>query len=155
MKYFALFLAFLAWAAEAPEQPIPYSHKLHVGMGLKCNECHTMPEPGEMMTFPVTSKCMSCHKAVKKDSPAIQKLASFAESKRPVPWVRVWQIPSFVIFSHKSHIEAEATCTKCHGEVKDQDRLAKVTDMSMTGCMNCHRENKASLSCTYCHEERH
>lgn len=154
MKLLPWLLVVLAFAAEAPEQPIPYSHKVHVGAGMKCAECHVMPDPGEMMTFPATSKCMSCHVAVKKDSAAIQKLASFAESKRRVPWVRIWQIPSYVSFSHKAHIEAGASCAKCHGEVKDHDRLARETDMSMTGCMNCHRETKASVSCTFCHEER-
>ncbi len=36
----------------AAEQPIPYSHKQHLAFGLKCQECHTNPEPGKLMTFP-------------------------------------------------------------------------------------------------------
>ena len=33
-----------------PEQPIPYSHKLHVGkLGLKCADCHQADRDGFMM----------------------------------------------------------------------------------------------------------
>ncbi len=55
------------------------------------------------MTFPDESKCMSCHVAVKADSAEIQKLAKFAAEKRPVPWVRVYRLPTFVFWSHKAH----------------------------------------------------
>src|SRR5689334_628679 len=61
----------------APTQPIPYSHKKHLALGLECRQCHVNPDPGEMMTFPATAICMSCHQAIATDKPAIQKLASF------------------------------------------------------------------------------
>lgn len=141
-------------AAEAPIQPIPYSHKQHLALGLTCRDCHTMPDPGEIMGIPDGTSCMNCHRSIKENSPAIQKLAALAREKRPVPWVRVYQIPSYVEFSHKVHLEAGALCETCHGPVAERDRLAREGDVSMTGCMNCHRANKASLSCTYCHEER-
>jgi hypothetical protein len=150
-----LLLCLLLFAApEAPVQPIPYSHRQHLALGLKCRDCHTMPDPGEMMGIPEAPRCMTCHRSIKKDSAAIQKLAAFAREDRPVPWVRVYQIPSYVAFGHKAHLDAGATCEACHGPVAERDRLAREIDMSMTGCMNCHRVNKASLACTYCHEER-
>ena len=69
-------------AADAPLQPIPYSHKQHLALGLKCKECHTMPDPGEMAGIPEASKCMACHVSIKKESPSIQKLAAFARAGR-------------------------------------------------------------------------
>ncbi len=140
--------------AEPPEQPIPYSHKQHVAMGLACKNCHEMPDPGEMMGIPAAGKCMTCHQSVKKESPAIQKLAAFAKEGRDVPWVRVYQIPSYVAFSHQEHLAAGATCETCHGPVAQRERLWRETDLSMGGCMSCHRANKASIDCTYCHEQR-
>jgi hypothetical protein len=142
------------FAAESPLQPIPYSHKQHLALGLKCANCHEMPDPGEMMGIPAVSKCMTCHQSVKKDSPAIQKLAAFAASKEPVPWVRVYQIPSFVFFSHKNHLDSGAKCETCHGKVAERDRLFREKDISMGGCQNCHRENKASTDCMFCHDPR-
>jgi hypothetical protein len=152
-------IAFLAmaaavFAAEPPVQPIPYSHKQHIALGLKCANCHEMPDPGEMMGIPAAAKCMTCHQSVKNDSPAVQKLAGFAARKEPVPWVRVYQIPGYVFFSHKNHLETGASCETCHGKVQERDRLYKETDISMGGCMNCHRANRASLDCTFCHEQR-
>lgn len=160
-----LFVAVVALAQQAappklekppapPAQPIPYSHKQHLAMGLKCSECHTMEFPGEMMGLPATSKCMTCHQAVKKDSPAIQQLASYAAQKQPVPWVRVYQIPSFVEFSHKLHLGAGSTCETCHGDVPQKERMFRETDISMGGCVTCHRQAKVSTDCALCHELR-
>jgi len=33
--------------ANPPEQPIPYSHKQHIALGLTCKDCHTNPDPGD------------------------------------------------------------------------------------------------------------
>lgn len=143
-----------AGAPKGPEQPVPYSHKFHLSMGLKCAECHTNPPPGEMMGIPSVSKCMTCHMAVAKDKPAIQKIAAAAKDKKELAWVRVYQIPSYVAFSHKAHLDAGATCQRCHGDVAKRDVLFKEGDISMGGCMSCHREYKASNDCGFCHEAR-
>jgi hypothetical protein len=153
LKWLAM-LPLLAFAAEGPVQPIPYSHKQHVSLGLKCKECHTMPEPGEMMTIPAAAKCMTCHQSVKTEAESIRKLAAFAAEKKDVPWVRVYQIPGYVFFSHKAHLESGAACETCHGPVATRDRLWKEKEVSMGACMDCHRANRASLECNYCHETR-
>lgn len=97
---------------------------------------------------------MACHFSIAKDRPAIQKLKSYADQKRPIPWIRVYQIPSYVEFSHRAHIEAGFKCEKCHGPVATRDALWKETDVSMGGCIACHRQNKAGTVCTFCHENR-
>ena len=140
---------------EAPAQPVPYSHKHHVGtMKLQCSFCHENKEPGEIMGIPAAAKCMGCHKSVKTDSPHIQKLAGFAEQNRPVPWVRIYQIPAYVFFSHKSHLEAGGTCAECHGPVAEREALRKEVPTNMGACMECHQKKKASNDCTFCHEQR-
>jgi hypothetical protein len=145
-------LAFFLLLAAA--QPIPYSHKTHLALGLQCKQCHTSPDPGEMMGYPQTKTCMGCHTTIKTDSPAIQKLTSYAKEQKPVPWVRVYQIPSYVFFSHRTHLQEGANCQQCHGPVAERDVIVKETDISMGACMDCHRKNKASIDCTYCHEQR-
>lgn len=158
----ALLLAWALWAQPAskpfvpsppPDQPLPFSHKKHAGtLKLPCKGCHSMPDPGDMMTFAGEAKCMSCHSAVKTDSPHIQRLAALALEKKPVPWVRVYQLPSYVNWSHKAHLDAGATCATCHGAVAETEKIAKTVDISMGACMDCHRANKASLDCTFCHQ---
>ena len=148
-------LGLYAQSPKPPEQPIPFSHKAHAGaLKLACKMCHPSPDPGEMMTLPEVSRCMQCHSAVKTDSPAIQKLATLAKRNREIEWVRIYQIPTYVAFSHRAHLEAGATCLECHGPVAEREHLFRETDISMGGCMNCHRARKASNDCTYCHEQR-
>jgi hypothetical protein len=141
--------------AVAPVQPIPYSHKQHLALGLECKTCHEMPDPGDQMGLPATAKCMTCHNTVKKDSPNIQKLAQFDKDGQPVPWTRVYNLPDFVDFSHKQHLtKAKASCENCHGPVREREVIRKESDISMAGCMDCHRTNNASVECTFCHDAR-
>jgi hypothetical protein len=135
-------------------QPIPYSHKTHLALGLECKTCHKNPDPGEVMGIPQAPVCMGCHVSIKKDSPAIQKLAGYAADKKQIPWARVYQLPGYVFFNHRTHIEKGATCQTCHGEVAKRDVLTKEVDISMGACMDCHTKYKAPNTCTYCHDER-
>jgi hypothetical protein len=97
---------------------------------------------------------MACHATVKKDSPHIQKLAASAKEGNALEWVRVYQIPSYVFFSHRAHVEAGAKCETCHGPVAERDVITKEVDISMGACMDCHRKTKASNDCRFCHDER-
>jgi hypothetical protein len=138
-----------------PEQPIPYSHKTHLALGLMCLECHPNPEPGDRMTLPTTEKCMTCHSVVAKDKPTIQKLAEFAKSKQDIPWVRVYVVSGWVYWNHRAHLDAGMKCEMCHGEVSGMNVMAKVTKVTtMEGCIECHRKNEASTGCQYCHADK-
>ena len=98
-------LLLLAVGLCGQQQPVPYSHKTHLSLGLKCNSCHRNPDPGELMGLPAESFCMSCHQLVKAGSPHIQKVAAAARAKKPIEWVRVYSLPAFVYFSHRVHTE--------------------------------------------------
>lgn len=139
----------------APAQPIPFSHRKHVSQGLKCLDCHPIPEPGDFAEIVSTEKCMLCHSSIKTDSPAIQKLTEFHKQGERVPWEPVYLIADYVYFSHKEHLSrAGADCADCHGPVGEREVLAKERDISMAACMDCHRAKSASLECNYCHEPR-
>jgi hypothetical protein len=142
-----------AAAASAPEQPIPFSHKKHAGdLAMPCEFCHAPSPSGESLLIPSVSKCMSCHQTVAANSPAIQKLASYAHDHAPVPWVRVYQLPSFVNFSHKVHLDHGNTCQECHGLVAQRDQMFQEVGISMEACISCHRAKKAQTECDTCHE---
>lgn len=156
-----LALSLLAVAAQTgnqtlpgPQQPIAFSHKLHAGaQNLKCATCHKNPEPGERMGLATAALCMQCHEDVKPESPEIQKLAGFAKEKRDLKWRRVYEIPSYVYFSHRAHLQAGGTCTECHGEVKELEQMYMVKEINMASCVNCHQAKGASFDCSYCHEK--
>jgi hypothetical protein len=136
----------------APEQPIPYSHKQHLAFGLKCQECHTNPEPGKLMTFPDTAKCMQCHVTIAKDKPSIQKIAQYGASNQQIPWVRVYKVIPGVNWTHRTHLAAGVKCGTCHGDVSQISAMSEVTSVvTMYSCLSCHEMNHAKTACETCH----
>jgi hypothetical protein len=153
MQWWLLALIF-AQDPNPPAQPIPFSHKTHVGIPLKCGDCHTMPDPGDAMTIPDAAKCMTCHRTVKTESASIRELKAYADGNRAIPWVRIYEIPGWVFFSHKTHLNTGAECKGCHGAVAERDKLWREKDLSMRFCMDCHRGHQATVDCNGCHEAK-
>lgn len=136
----------------APEQPLPYSHKTHLALGLTCATCHTNPDPGRLMTFPATSTCMQCHKATAKNKPAIQRLTEYSNSGEHIPWVRVYTLLPGVQWSHRRHLQAGMKCEMCHGQVAQMERMSEVTSVTtMYSCYHCHQQHQANTVCETCH----
>ena len=139
----------------APVQPLPYSHKKHMTLGLECRTCHVNPAPGRLMTFPPTALCMACHQAIAADRPAIQKLATFAASGKAIPWARVYQLPDYVFWKHTTHLKAGVTCAECHGAVAEREVLTQETNVvTMVGCLTCHNTRQVLTDCGDCHTPR-
>ena len=140
-----------------PVQPLPYSHKQHLALpaGLECRKCHVNPEAGKLMTYPPTDTCMSCHATIAADRPSLQRLATFAASGKPIPWVRVYQLPDFVYWKHATHLKAGIACAECHGPVAERDVIGVETAItSMRGCVTCHDTRQVYSDCGDCHEPR-
>lgn len=54
-----LAITLVAAAANAPEQPLPFSHRAHAGaMKLECRICHTSPNPGQTEGIRATPVCV-------------------------------------------------------------------------------------------------
>jgi hypothetical protein len=139
----------------APVQPLPYSHKTHVALGLQCRGCHVNPDDGKLMTYPATAVCMTCHATVAADRPAIQKLAAFEASGKPIPWVQVYRLPDYVYWTHRTHIESRVTCEECHGPVAERDAIRQETNIvTMAGCLTCHNKRQVLTDCGDCHAPR-
>ncbi len=137
---------------EVAPQPIPFSHKRHVSVGISCKGCHLGADSSERAGLPAVQKCMLCHSSIKAESASIQKLATMAGEDRDPAWVRVYQLPDFVFFSHANHSAAEVACATCHGPVEKREVLSQEVSTSMETCMNCHLARQASTDCHLCHE---
>jgi quinoprotein glucose dehydrogenase len=135
----------------APAQPVPFSHRRHTTAGMTCDNCHEPSKTGKNLQIPNLPMCMSCHQSVMKASPAIQKLAQLQKEGQELSWIRVYQLPDFVFFSHQKHLDAKVGCEVCHGMTGDRDVLEQEKDISMVSCINCHKLRKASVSCGLCH----
>ena len=135
-----------------PEQPIPFDHKLHVGLGAKCLDCHAIKSPGFAAGYPPAATCMACHAAIKADSPPVQKLAEAEKSRTPIEWVKVYKVPDYVWFSHQTHaVDAKVACEVCHGPVAERNVIFKERPTSMVSCMDCHAQHEAPNDCDLCH----
>jgi hypothetical protein len=95
---------------------------------------------------------MTCHQAVKKDSPEIAKLALLGKSEKVAPPAPVYQVPDFVFFSHARHGKAAVSCDTCHGTVTAKDTVEREVNLKMKFCVDCHKANSATIACNACHE---
>jgi Cytochrome c7 and related cytochrome c len=149
---FSVLSAFLSDEKPAPPQPIPFSHKTHAVLGVKCLYCHPIKDPGFAAGLPDDALCMSCHETIKTESAAIQKLAQQAKSGIAIEGMRIYTVPDYVWFSHKSHHRgAGLECETCHGPVAEREVIVKEKPTSMTACMDCHAKRRASNDCGFCH----
>ena len=95
MRFFwILSLAACAWGQ--PAQPIPFSHKTHIGeVKLTCADCHAGPAKfGDAVGIPDAPKCLECHADLDK--------------RQPIPWVRISCQPCHV------KTGARTACNTCH-----------------------------------------
>jgi hypothetical protein len=137
-------------AVSAPVQPIAFNHKQHIQTAkMSCNDCHEPRGDGSTLAMPQPAKCMGCHNAIATDKPDIKRLAEAAKNEDPIPWVRVYRVPSFVTFSHKTH--SATTCEQCHGPVAERTAIALEKDTSMGTCIGCHQAKGAPSTCDTCH----
>ena len=136
----------------APTQPLPFSHKTHVALGLDCQACHTNPDPGSLMTYPAIEICLSCHVAVATDKTAIASLPAFAETGQEIPWVRVYAVTPGVTWSHRAHLDSDTQCETCHGDISQAEAVSETTAiLSMASCISCHAALGANTACITCH----
>jgi hypothetical protein len=125
-----------------PDQPIPFSHKLHAGQyKVACTYCHSSVEKSAHATVPAVNVCMNCHSVVKTDSPHIQKLREHFYSGKPVEWVRIHELPDHAYFNHKRHVAKGVACETCHGDVRGMEKVYQVAPLTMGWCLDCHRGN--------------
>ena len=130
-----------------PTQPVPYSHRLHVGqMGMDCRYCHANVEVSAKAMIPPTQVCMGCHAMVRTDSARLAPVRASFESGKPIEWVHIHHEPGYVYFDHSAHLAAGVGCVTCHGRI---DRMEVVRDempvTSMGWCLECHRDPKPNL----------
>jgi len=129
-----------------PKQPIAYSHKLHAGqLGLDCRYCHSNVEKSKHAGVPSTEVCMNCHTQIKTTSPEIQKIHEAFNSGKPIEWVRIHRLADFAYFDHSAHVNKGVSCVSCHGRVDQMDEVHAVKPLSMSWCLDCHRNPAPNL----------
>ncbi|WP_240759229.1 cytochrome c3 family protein [Lichenicoccus roseus] len=124
----------------APEQPVPFSHKHHVGeLGLDCRYCHTGVEASASAGLPPTHTCMTCHSQLWTGAAMLAPVRDSLAHDMPLAWVRVNRLPDYVYFNHSIHVAKGVGCSSCHGAIDRMQLTARAQNLSMQFCLDCHR----------------
>ena len=152
----AMLPALLAWSwwrtsaweqlGEPVAQPIPFSHKHHVGDdGIDCRYCHATVETARSAGLPATSTCLTCHSQLYTDAAILAPLHESARTGRPIAWRRVHTLPDFVYFAHGPHVAKGVGCIECHGRVDQMALTWRARPLQMQWCLDCHRNPAKNL----------
>jgi hypothetical protein len=131
---------YVTQAGVVREQPVPFSHKHHVGgVGIDCRYCHTSVEESAFAGLPPTKTCMNCHSQIWADSPMLEPVRASFRTGRSMEWIRVNDLPDFVYFDHSIHVKKGVGCVTCHGRVDQMPLMWRETSLQMEWCLECHR----------------
>ena len=151
----ALFFPILVAGANS-SQPIRFNHKKHAGeMSLPCTTCHQAVKEQTFASLPQTGTCMTCHAAALTKNPEEEKIRQYAAKKEKIAWKRIYQMPDHVFFSHRRHVvSAKIECVTCHGKMAEltEPPTRPLVQQSMSWCIACHQEKRASVDCNACHK---
>ena len=136
-----------------PMQPIKFSHHVHAGInGTDCLYCHNSAEYGKSAGIPSLNVCWNCHAIVREGTNSgkfeINKIViAHEQTKQPIRWIRIHNLPDHVFFSHAQHVGAgKLECEECHGPVDQIDVMYEYNDLSMGWCLNCHRTKRVQFT---------
>jgi menaquinone reductase, multiheme cytochrome c subunit len=130
----------------SPAQPVQFSHALHAGeLGMDCRYCHNTVESAGFAALPATQTCMNCHANIKPDAPSLLPVRESWASGKPVPWVKIHDLPEFAYFNHAIHVNKGVGCVTCHGRIDQMEQVHQARTLSMAWCLECHREPEKYL----------
>ena len=130
----------------SPIQPVPFPHSVHVEqLGMDCRYCHSAVEKSWYSNVPAAQTCMNCHNQVLKDDPRLAPIRESAATGKPVEWVQIHKLPDYVYFNHSVHVNRGISCVHCHGDIHKMDEVYHAKPLSMTFCLECHRNPAPNL----------
>lgn len=145
----------------APDQPIKFSHKLHVGQNkIDCRYCHSGAEKSKNAGIPSPNVCMNCHKYVKKGpqygTEEIGKIYAavgwdvdkqqYTGKQKAIEWTRIHNLPDHAYFNHSQHTKVGGIeCQTCHGPVEEMETMKQFAPLTMGWCIQCHRDTPVKM----------
>ncbi|WP_347331430.1 hypothetical protein [Marinimicrobium locisalis] len=131
---------YLTGVGSTPEQPVPFSHKHHVGgLGIDCRYCHTSVEQSTFAGLPDTRTCMTCHSQLWTNAEMLEPVRESLKRDEPLRWQRVHNLADYVYFDHRAHVTNGVGCESCHGRVDKMPLTSQRAPLTMQWCLDCHR----------------
>ncbi len=142
------------------DQPIAFPHDKHAGgtAQIPCMYCHSSADRSVDAGIPAVQVCAGCHVpgglanvGARSDSAEVKKVVAYWKEQKPIPWVRIHDLPDHAHFPHFRHVNAGVQCQECHGDVQNMNEIEKVAPLKMGWCVSCHEKRKARTDCFVCH----
>lgn len=155
-------IVLLVWMSgcqsEPISQPLPFNHQIHAKNEVGCDVCHEHVSDRASAGLPRVATCMACHESNITENlmaqPWIDLVRKNAAAGTEIAWVRLFQLPHHVYFSHRRHTAiAKLECPTCHGDMGQRftPPPEAVQTLDMEGCMDCHEKNGVHHDCAWCH----
>lgn len=133
-------------AGYQPIQPVNFPHSVHADqLGLDCRYCHNGVEKSWYSNIPGSATCMNCHNQVLSSDPRLALVRESAGTGKPIDWVQIHKTPDYVYFNHSVHVNRGISCVHCHGQINKMDEVHHDKPLSMTFCLECHRDPAAKI----------
>jgi len=128
------------------EQPLQFDHRHHTrDEGIDCRYCHTTVDRSPSASIPSTQLCLNCHSQVWNKSPLLEPVRESFFQNKPIEWRRVHKVPEFVYFNHSIHVNKGVGCVSCHGRIDQMAAVEKAMPLTMSWCLDCHRNPEKHL----------
>jgi len=144
-----------------PADPVAdINHELHLSRDIACVDCHQGVEKQARAGVPSILICVDCHEGDSAETLGgndnARMIADHLERKEELWWPALYQLPDYVLFSHRRHVKLGGIeCARCHGDMANRTTLPTQPNRSvltMKGCMACHAEHGATQDCWACHK---
>lgn len=124
-----------------------FNHQIHAGkLGIDCRYCHSNVEVSPEANIPAAYTCMGCHAeghlqlGLVADT-KVQFIRDAYAANESIPWDRIHKLPDYVRnFPHNIHVKAGVSCYSCHGQITAMPVVFQHESISMSWCLDCHRE---------------
>ena len=88
---------------------------------------------------------MNCHNAILANDPRLALVRESFATGKPIPWIQIHKTPDFVYFNHSVHVNRGISCVECHGQINKMDEVYHAKPLSMSFCLECHRDPASKL----------
>jgi hypothetical protein len=83
---------------------------------------------------------MTCHSQIWTNAELLEPVRHSLANGVPIQWNRVNDLPDYVYFNHSIHIAKGVGCSSCHGDVGRMALSYKAQSLTMSFCLDCHRD---------------
>jgi hypothetical protein len=144
----------------------PFSHRLHLGMGLECLNCHAAAARSSQVRdnlLPAREVCLECHETAEIPPPPTTNVTKFSHALH----VKMGNVAVFLAqaIDHKTyfetpggdtawvrrHLNSRNPCEACHRGLEESDQVTPAALPRMSDCLVCHTVIEAPFSCWDCH----